>query len=181
MTVDGDSSRQGTRFVGYDIIGDIHGHARTLEALLGTLGYALVDGAYCHPARKAIFLGDFIDRGPYQRGVIRIVRPMIDAGHALAVMGNHEFNAIAYATPRAGGGFFREHNAHNYQQHKVFLDAYEYTADYHELIDWFGRLPLWLDLGDLRIVHACWDRVAINRIAEQYDRYGSLSNSLLYA
>jgi len=181
MIVDGDSSRQGTRFVGYDIIGDIHGHARTLEALLGTLGYALVDGAYCHPARKAIFLGDFIDRGPYQRGVIRIVRPMIDAGHALAVMGNHEFNAIAYATPRAGGGFFREHNAHNYQQHKVFLDAYEYTADYHELIDWFGRLPLWLDLGDLRIVHACWDRVAINRIAEQYDRYGSLSNSLLYA
>jgi hypothetical protein len=167
--------------VGYDIIGDIHGHARTLEALLETLGYSLVGGVYRHPARKAVFLGDFIDRGPSQRGVIRIVRPMIDGGHALAVMGNHEFNAIAYATPRTGGGFFREHNAHNYQQHKVFLDAYEYTTDYHELIDWFGRLPLWLDLEDLRIVHACWDRVAIARIAEQYDRYGSLSNSLLYA
>ena len=101
--------------MGYDIIGDIHGHARTLEALLETLGYSLVDGAYRHPTRKVVFLGDFIDRGPSQRGVIRIVRPMIDGGHALAVMGNHEFNAIAYATPRAGGGFFREHNAHNYQ------------------------------------------------------------------
>jgi Calcineurin-like phosphoesterase len=167
--------------VGYDIIGDIHGHARSLEALLEALGYACIDGTWRHPSRKAVFLGDFIDRGPQQRGVIRIVRPMIDAGHALAVMGNHEFNAIAYATPRAGGSFFREHNARNYQQHGVFLDAYEYTQDYHELIDWFGRLPLWLDLGDLRIVHACWDHVAIGRLAEIYDKSGSLSNSLLYA
>ena len=90
---------------GYDIIGDIHGHARTLEALLGRLGYSLFDGVYRHPERKVIFLGDFIDRGPHQRGVIRIVRPMIERGSALAVMGNHEFNAIAYATPRSGGGF----------------------------------------------------------------------------
>jgi hypothetical protein len=172
---------QEPRPVGYDIIGDIHGHARSLEALLETLGYACIDGAWRHPSRKAVFLGDFIDRGPHQRGVIRIVRPMIDAGHALAVMGNHEFNAIAYATPRAGGGFFREHNAKNYQQHKAFLDAYEYTQDYHELIDWFGRLPLWLDLGELRIVHACWDRVSIARISEQYNTAGLLSNSLLYA
>jgi len=167
--------------VAYDIIGDIHGHARSLEALLETLGYATTDGVWRHPSRKAVFLGDFIDRGPHQRGVIRIVRPMIDAGHALAVMGNHEFNAIAYATPRTGGGFFREHNAKNWQQHKVFLDAYEYTHDYHELIDWFGRLPLWLDLGELRVVHACWDRVSIERISEYYNTAGLLSNSLLYA
>jgi len=167
--------------VGYDIIGDIHGHARSLEALLETLGYRIEDGIYRHPERTAIFLGDFIDRGPYQRGVIRIVRPMIDSGSALAVMGNHEFNAIAYATPRAGGGFFREHNAKNYQQHKVFLDAYEYTADYHELIDWFGRLPLWLDLEGLRVVHACWDQQAIAHLSENYNPVGSLSNSLLYA
>ncbi|MCG3168985.1 MAG: hypothetical protein CALGDGBN_00495 [Pseudomonadales bacterium] len=165
----------------YDIIGDIHGHARTLEALLGTLGYAEVDGVYRHPTRRAVFLGDFIDRGPAQRGVIRIVRPMIDSGSALAVMGNHEFNAIAYATPRAGGGYFREHDAHNYQQHKAFLDAWEYTADYRELLDWFARLPLWLDLGGLRVVHACWDGAAIERIARFYGRDGRLGNSLLYA
>jgi hypothetical protein len=166
---------------GYDIIGDIHGHARTLAALLEELGYTLSDGVYAHPERKVIFLGDFIDRGPHQRGVIRIVRPMIERGSALAVMGNHEFNAIAYATPRSGGGYFRDHNAKNYQQHRVFLDAYEYTDDYHELIDWFGRLPMWLDLGDLRVVHACWDGEAIARIGRNYDSAGSLSNSLLYA
>ena len=167
--------------MGYDIIGDIHGHAATLEALLVELGYSPVDGVWCHPERRAIFLGDFIDRGPQQRGVIRIVRPMIDTGAALAVMGNHELNAIAYATPRPGGGHLREHNAKNYQQHRAFLDAYEYTPEYHELIDWFCRLPLWLDLGNLRIVHACWDQISIDRIAAAHDRRGSLTNSLLYA
>lgn len=167
--------------MGYDIIGDIHGHARTLEILLETLGYEPTDGVWRHPERRAIFLGDFVDRGPHQRGVIRIVRPMIDRGGALAVMGNHEFNAIAYATPRAGGGYLREHNVRNYQQHRVFLEAYEYTADYHELIDWFGRLPLWLDLGDLRIVHACWDDSAIEQLGKAYNASGSLSNSLLYS
>lgn len=167
--------------MGYDIIGDIHGHAATLQALLVELGYSPVDGVWCHPERRAIFLGDFIDRGPQQRGVIRIVRPMIDTGAALAVMGNHELNAIAYATPRPGGGHLREHNAKNYQQHRAFLDAYEYTPEYHELIDWFCRLPLWLDLGNLRVVHACWDQISIDRIAAAHDRRGGLTNSLLYA
>ena len=60
--------------MGYDIIGDIHGHATTLEALLTELGYAPVDGVWCHPDRQAIFLGDFIDRGPQQRAVIQIGR-----------------------------------------------------------------------------------------------------------
>jgi len=39
--------------VGYDIIGDIHGHARTLEALLETLGYDLVEGVYRHPRARS--------------------------------------------------------------------------------------------------------------------------------
>lgn len=165
----------------YDIIGDIHGHAQTLEALLVELGYTCEDGVYRHAERQAVFLGDFIDRGPQQRRVIGIVRPMIESGAALSVMGNHEFNAIAYATPRAGGGYLREHNAKNFQQHHAFLDAYVDADDYHELIDWFGTLPMWLDLGELRIVHACWDRAMIEELANRYDATGRLSNSLLYA
>jgi hypothetical protein len=49
----------------YDLIGDIHGHAKTLEALLGKLGYAHDGQCYRHPNRQVIFLGDFVDRGPY--------------------------------------------------------------------------------------------------------------------
>lgn len=82
----------------YDIIGDIHGHSQSLEAILAKLGYKSQSGIYRHPSRKVIFLGDFIDRGKYQREVIDIARAMADSGGALAVMGNHEFNAIAYYT-----------------------------------------------------------------------------------
>jgi hypothetical protein len=80
----------------YDLIGDIHGYADELVQLLQKLGYGLADGCYRHPARKVIFLGDFIDRGPKQGEVLQIVIPMVQQGSALAVMGNHEFNALAF-------------------------------------------------------------------------------------
>ena len=58
---------------GYDIVGDIHGYATELEALLKELGYVRdgVDGAYRHPQRQAIFVGDLIDRGPASLGFCR--------------------------------------------------------------------------------------------------------------
>ena len=83
----------------YDIIGDIHGQADKLHALLSELGYVNRDGAYRHPERTALFVGDFIDRGPQQLSSVMTVRRMVDAGSAQAVMGNHEFNAIAWHTP----------------------------------------------------------------------------------
>lgn len=79
----------------YDIIGDIHGHAGALKALLADLGYVEKGRTWSHPDRQAIFLGDFIDRGPRQVETVDIVRRMVDAGNAQAVMGNHELNAIA--------------------------------------------------------------------------------------
>jgi hypothetical protein len=152
----------------YDIIGDIHGCAYSLQALLERLGYSVRDGVYRHPARRVIFLGDFIDRGPLQREALGIVRRMVDAGAALSVMGNHEFNAIAYHTPdKATGDFLRPHTEKNTYQHREFLKAYGHTpADYAAVIDWFGTLPLWLDLGGLRVVHACWDARLIAGITE---------------
>ena len=87
----------------FDIIGDIHGQAKELEKLLAKLGYEEINNIYQHPDRNVIFLGDFIDRGDMQRRVIEIVRPMIDHGHALAVMGNHEYNAISFATEDPNG------------------------------------------------------------------------------
>ena len=102
----------------YDLIGDIHGHSKPLVELLTKLDYQLVDGVYRHSQRQVIFLGDFIDRGPNQREVIDIVRPMIDSGAALSVMGNHEFNAIAYFTPDPdqSGSYLREHTDKNRNQ-----------------------------------------------------------------
>lgn len=153
---------------GYDIIGDVHGCATKLEQLLDDLGYAPDEtGAYRHPERRAVFVGDLIDRGPEQLRVLEIVKPMVDSGSAQIVMGNHEFNAIAYHTehPERSGEYLRPHNEKNQAQHQKFLDQVtgEQRAYY---LEWFKTLPLWLDLGDLRIVHACWHEKSM-KVVEQ--------------
>ena len=51
----------------------------------------------------------FIDRGPEIRETLQTVRAMVDGGSTLAVMENHEFNALAYHTPDGKGGFLRKH------------------------------------------------------------------------
>ena len=55
-----------------DLIGDIHGHADKLEKLLLKLGYKKSKGAYVHPNRKVLFVGDYIDRGPKIRETLEI-------------------------------------------------------------------------------------------------------------
>ena len=101
--------------MGCDVIGDIHGHADRLEALLAALGYAETRGAWRHPSRTAIFVGDFIDRGPGQRRTLDFVRAMLDAGSVEAVMGNHDFKAIGWATadPDEGGLHLRAWAIHD--------------------------------------------------------------------
>ena len=154
----------------YDIIGDIHGHADTLTLLLKKLDYSLIDGVYRHDTRQVVFLGDFIDGGRQQRETLDIVKPMVENGSALAVMGNHEFNAVAYATKSDLGGHLRPRNPDNETQHDAFLAAYPVDSPaYLEAIAWFKTLPLWLDLKELRAVHACWDHELIKRIALEFD------------
>ena len=170
-------------YTAFDIVGDIHGHARSLERLLETLGYSKRGGFYHHESRKLIFIGDFIDRGEYQRETIAIARAMVEAGSGLAVMGNHEFNAIAYFTPDShSGDYLRPHSDKNTRQHEAFLDAYKNDpAAYEEVIDWFKTLPMWLDFENLRVVHACWDHRLIRRIVDEQDGDNHLSEALLHA
>ena len=165
----------------YDLIGDIHGRAVELEALLAKLGYRRAGAGYRHEKRKVIYLGDFIDRGPHQRRVLEVVRTMIEEDAALAVMGNHEFNAIAYFTPDGSGSHLRPRNSKNTHQHKAFLDEFANKADeWAETIDWFKTLPLWLELDELRVVHACWDPAQISPILECYGGDAQLTDELLH-
>jgi protein phosphatase len=89
----------------FDIIGDVHGCCDELEALLQRLGYvattlAVADpvwgsGAYAHPeGRRAIFVGDLVDRGPRIVDSVRLVRNMIQCGSALCVPGNHDMKLM---------------------------------------------------------------------------------------
>ena len=88
----------------FDIIGDLHGCCDELEALLQQLGYSPVEQAddpvwgnrsFRHPeGRKAVFLGDIVDRGPRILDTLRLVRNMVTAGSALCVPGNHDMKLI---------------------------------------------------------------------------------------
>lgn len=143
----------------YDLIGDVHGSADKLDGLLDMLGWTTDPGGirrHEQADRLAVFVGDLIDRGPDQRSVLTTVRSMVDAGTAQVVMGNHEFNAICFATiDPATGQPLREHSDKNCEQHSEFLEQLD-EPDRDDWISWFKTLPLWLDLGDLRVVHACW-------------------------
>lgn len=155
---------------GYDVIGDVHGHVDKLVKLLEQMGYSHARGTWRHPHRQAIFVGDLIDNGPQQLATINIVRDMVAAGSALVTMGNHEFNAIAW---RRG---WRERSEKNFEQHVAFLDEVADGSLLHdEIVEWFTRLPLWLDLGGLRVIHACWDEPSMSVLAPHLAVDGSMS------
>ncbi len=79
----------------FDLIGDVHGCASELRALLTTLGYAVTDAGASHPdGRTAVFVGDLVDRGPDTPGVLRLVMGMVEAGSAVCVSGNHEAKLV---------------------------------------------------------------------------------------
>lgn len=150
----------------YDLIGDIHGHASELTRLLRHLGYKVTDTGYAHPSRKIIFLGDFIDRGAEHRQLLKIVMDMVRNGHALSVMGNHEFNALAYHTPN-DYGYLRPHSEKNRKQHGAFLEAFaDDPQGRAEALEFFYELPLWLDLPEFRVVHACWHQTYVNLLSK---------------
>lgn len=149
----------------FDVIGDIHGHADALHQLLERLGYSKSNGAYQHPERKALFLGDFIDRGPAQMEVLSIVRDMMEAGQAESVMGNHELNAIGWFHEGDDGQPLRPRSQKNRVQHQAFLDQVGEDSQQHQSwIDWFMTLPIWIEKPHLQLVHACWCETSMSQI-----------------
>ena len=167
----------------YDIIGDVHGFAAPLEKLLAKLGYVEINGTYAHPqGNKACFMGDLIDRGPDQRRVIEIVRNMMDADNALCIMGNHEFNAVCYATQKADNAYVRPHSDKNFKQHEAFLKDYPLGSPAHaEIIDWFKTLPVFLDLEGFAAIHACWDEPHLQMLKPSLNAENCLTDAAYLA
>ncbi len=142
----------------FDLIGDIHGCCDELEILLERLGYQVrFDGAgemrSCTvtppPGRRAVFVGDLVDRGPRSPDVLRLVMAMVEAGDALCVMGNHENKFLRWLNGRdvkIGHGLAEtieqmEAEPENFaRQVKVFLN---------DLVSHY-----WLDGGKLTVAHA---------------------------
>ena len=104
-----------------DLIGDIHGHADKLTLLLEKLGYRNNNSVFFQPTRKVIFVGDYIDRGPQIKRTLEIVKGMVDNGSAIALMGNHEYNALCFHFQATEGGHLRKHSIKNIIHHSAGL------------------------------------------------------------
>ena len=142
----------------YDIIGDVHGYATLLKKLLKTMGYAKINGIWQHPERKAVFIGDFINRGPEIRETIQLVRQMTEAGAALTILGNHEYSAILYHIKDSSGMYLSRHIAGNRNQIQSTLNAFTgYNLEWRDHLKWLRTLPFYIDLGAIRIIHAFWN------------------------
>jgi len=153
----------------YDIIGDVHGHHIEMQKLLIKLEYTLVNGVWTHVYRKAVFVGDFINRGSNSKGVIQTIKDMVSAGTAYAILGNHELNAIMYFTLDENGLPIRTPGNNN----KRLLDRFaaEYSGNHLALqkdIKWMRTLPLILELDGIRVVHAYWNDEHINKLTVLY-------------
>ncbi len=174
----------------YDIIGDVHGHASELLLLLGKLGYRYRDNAYRHPERKVLFLGDYIDRGPDNLLCLEIVRAMVEGGSAIALMGNHEYNAICFHQEDTNGGHLRSHSVKNILQHEATLKSFkENQGLYEDYINWFRTLPMYFEDENVRAVHACWhlahlevlrEKISGRPLDEELAKKTSDSGSMLY-
>jgi len=163
-----------------DFIGDIHGYAHKLEELLRKLGYHKSNGAYSHPERKVLFVGDYIDRGEQIKETLEIVRAMVESENAIALMGNHEYNALCFHFQESEGGHLRKHLIKNILQHYATLNQFKNKQeDYEEYLDWFKTLPLYYESDGFRAVHACWDNKNIEYLRKTLvnDR---LTDELIY-
>jgi hypothetical protein len=168
----------------FDIIGDIHGHAEPLRELLGKLGYSEENGHYKHsePERKAIFVGDFIDRGPQIRETLSIVKSMVENGAAYAVLGNHEYNALCFHTTKAGhpDSWLRSRSDKNTFQHIETLCQFkDHQDEWKKYLAWFMTLPLFLEIENFRVVHAAWIPFEIEKIKRWTSKNHQLTDDLL--
>ena len=176
---------------GIDIIGDIHGMHTRLVALLDALGYRRVAGRWAHAEqRRIVFVGDYVDRGARVAEVVELVRELCDQRVALALAGNHDTNAIAFATRKQGRVFdavaawreasarlaagaetspaptewLRRHTRGNLEQHEETIRGFDDARAYEACLRHFMTLPLYLELPGLRAVHAAWIPPAIRTL-----------------
>lgn len=140
----------------FDVIGDVHGCRAELEELLTALGYQLERDPAGRPVnarhpdgRRAIFVGDLVDRGPDTPGVLRLVMGMTAAGTAFCVAGNHEVKLLKALR---GKNVKRSHGL-DASMEQLELETPEFRAAVDRFID--GLISHYvLDEGRLVVAHA---------------------------
>ncbi len=152
------------------VIGDVHGHYQGLMQLLDAIAPTTEDQIY--------FLGDLIDRGPQSSQVVDFVK---DNSYP-CLLGNHEHMLIKILTDKNASS--QSVQGWLYSGGQATLASYKGGKVPQEHLEWFQNLPLYLDLGDIFLVHAgidpsktieeqtaeefCWIREKFHRIQKPY-------------
>ena len=148
----------------YTIIPDLHADYDRLEKSLKLVS-----------SDEVIFLGDLIDAGyatntPNDLKVLKQVRNLMENDGARCILGNHELNAILFHRLSTGTGKpLRAHDPSKIRQHQSFINTFGVATP--EALQWttwmLNKMPLWIDLPGLRLVHAQWDTRAIKEISKR--------------
>lgn len=142
-----------------DVIGDIHGELPALLALGRELGYRVEDG-WEHPqGRLPFFLGDLIDRGGHSLEVAELARELVTRGRAACLMGNHEYNIVAFSLRLPG---YEKPKSSNRETIPLLKRQ---PARWEPVLDFMRGLPLACALPDLRLIHACWHEPSLALVA----------------
>jgi protein phosphatase len=139
----------------FDVVGDVHGCLDELTELLVLLGYQPdAEAGMLPPAgRRAVFVGDLVDRGPKIVETVELVRRMVASGQAFCVPGNHDDKLLRYLNGR------RVHIAHGIERSIAQIDALppgerdDWIAGYKALEEGLAT-HLVLDEGQLVVAHA---------------------------
>ena len=158
-----------------DVIGDVHGCVGELIELLERLGYAVaLEGqgerrqaqTRAPQGRRAVFVGDLVDRGPGTPDVVRIVMAMVQAGQAWCVPGNHDNKFLRWLQGRPVK-----------LTHGLEITAEQMASEppeFHDVARTFIEgLPhyLWLDAGRLVVAHAGIREDMIGRTSDSVRRF----------
>lgn len=163
----------------YDIIGDVHGYYQELISLLEKMGYSKHEGTWRHPERKAVFVGDFVSRGPDSRGVLTLIRKMVENNTGYAILGNHELNAIGYFTMTKSGKPITQLALSNKKQMENIREQFKDDPELLiESIKWLRKLPFFLNLGSIRVAHAYWNKNHVQTIEKSITE-GKLTKALV--
>src|SRR5689334_5733352 len=112
------------------IVGDVHGCADELEALLAHVGFSKRHD-------RLVLVGDLVVRGPYPRATLDL---LFDLG-AIAARGNHEDRLLRMRAGEIPIGSAQRATM-NVMKHRHW--------------DYLETMPLWIDLPDhqTRVIHA---------------------------
>lgn len=139
------------------VIPDIHGYAKTLQALLEQIRPAKTD--------HLIFLGDYIDRGPDSKGVIDYIMNLQKQGYkTTTLIGNHEeflLKSLHLADNKKGlVGLLKPNRVKKEWMEfggKETLKSFgtKRMSNIPEIyIEWMKKLEYYIEFNDYVIVHA---------------------------